>query len=357
MNKLLLFISLLIGTQALADGWGGGLTDYLGNPILLGPATMSTSVPVTMSSNQTGINTFLDKSGTGTITTACTTPPSCPANSTVTATTNGASTAYFNILGTWVATLIFEGQDGNGSWAPILGTIAGQGGGSASTGINNPFVIPCGGFNQVRVRASAYVSGTVTANWNVGAGSNACQVFNLTASGLQMTATQGASLWLDNITQFGGTNLSTGTGAGGAGIPRVTASNDSKILIWDGTNTSVVRAGSSQAVLADSAFVVTERPDNVGTPTQTSVSCAATTTTLLAANAATMFLSVRNPTTSAVTIWINTAGAAAVAAAPSMDLPPGSEAYFSAEGSSFLPTDQINCISSGGASSVTITYK
>lgn len=33
-----------------------------------------------------------------------------------------------------------------------------------------------------------------------------------------------------NVTQFGGTNVSTGTGAGGAGIPRVTVSNDSNVL-------------------------------------------------------------------------------------------------------------------------------
>lgn len=42
--------------------------------------------------------------------------------------------------------------------------------------------------------------------------------------------TQSTSPWVDNITQFGGTNISTGTGAGGAGIPRVTVSNDSNVL-------------------------------------------------------------------------------------------------------------------------------
>lgn len=33
-----------------------------------------------------------------------------------------------------------------------------------------------------------------------------------------------------NVAQFGGTNIATGTGAGGAGIPRVTVSNDSNVL-------------------------------------------------------------------------------------------------------------------------------
>lgn len=125
----------------------------------------------------------------------------------------------------------------------------------------------------------------------------------------------------------------------------------------DGTTSSTVKAASTQAALTDTALVVTERPDNVGTPTQTSVSCAATSTTLLAASTATMFLSIRNPTSATQTIWINVAGAAAVAAPPSLDLAPGAEADFFAEGSSFLPTAQINCISAGTSSSVSVVYK
>ena len=42
--------------------------------------------------------------------------------------------------------------------------------------------------------------------------------------------TQSTSPWVDNITQFGGNNVVTGTGASGVGIPRVTVSNDSNIL-------------------------------------------------------------------------------------------------------------------------------
>lgn len=45
-----------------------------------------------------------------------------------------------------------------------------------------------------------------------------------------VTANQGGAPWVENVTQFGGTNISTGTGTGGAGIPRVTVSNDSNVL-------------------------------------------------------------------------------------------------------------------------------
>lgn len=45
-----------------------------------------------------------------------------------------------------------------------------------------------------------------------------------------VTANQGGAPWSSNITQFGGVAISTGTGASGTGIPRVTVANDSNIL-------------------------------------------------------------------------------------------------------------------------------
>ena len=55
-----------------------------------------------------------------------------------------------------------------------------------------------------------------------------------------VTANQGGAPWSDNITQFGGTNVSTGTGAGGAGIPRVTVSNDSSLAANQSVNMNQV---------------------------------------------------------------------------------------------------------------------
>ena len=42
-----------------------------------------------------------------------------------------------------------------------------------------------------------------------------------------------------NITQFGGNNIATGTGAGGTGIPRVTVSNDSTVGANSATGSAV----------------------------------------------------------------------------------------------------------------------
>lgn len=44
---------------------------------------------------------------------------------------------------------------------------------------------------------------------------------------IPVAATQSGAPWAENVTQFGGVNLSTGTGISGTGIPRVTVSSDS----------------------------------------------------------------------------------------------------------------------------------
>ena len=70
-----------------------------------------------------------------------------------------------------------------------------------------------------------------------------------------------------NVAQFGGTNISTGAGAGGAGIARVTVSNDSEIQLWDGTTGPVaVKAASTAPALIDKALVMAISPNNSGLP-------------------------------------------------------------------------------------------
>jgi hypothetical protein len=86
-----------------------------------------------------------------------------------------------------------------------------------------------------------------------------------------VTANQGsanATPWNSNVAQFGGTNVSTGTGASGAGIPRVTVSNDTTLQIWDGTTVIGVEPGSESAVAADPSLVVQFSPNspNLTTP-------------------------------------------------------------------------------------------
>ena len=80
-----------------------------------------------------------------------------------------------------------------------------------------------------------------------------------------VSVTQGTTPWVENVAQFGGNNVVTGTGASGAGIPRVTVSNDSNVLVtqsvpaivanaWpikvtDGVDTSGVTTAGDQKVV------------------------------------------------------------------------------------------------------------
>ena len=98
-----------------------------------------------------------------------------------------------------------------------------------------------------------------------------------------------------NISQFGGSNVVTGTGTSGAGIPRVTVANDSTVILGagaatigsiantgfnvtgtlpagtnligkatinDGTNSAAVKAASTAAAASDPALVVTQSPNS-----------------------------------------------------------------------------------------------
>lgn len=62
-------------------------------------------------------------------------------------------------------------------------------------------------------------------------------------------ATQTTSPWVTNVTQFGSSNVVTGTGASGAGIPRVTISNDSSLAANQSVNVAQVGGASTNTGL------------------------------------------------------------------------------------------------------------
>lgn len=83
-------------------------------------------------------------------------------------------------------------------------------------------------------------------------------------------------LGTNNITQFGGTNISTGTGASGAGIPRVTISNDSSLAAnqsvnvnqWGGAATTL-----GQKTMASSVPVTISSDQTVVPANETNNKC------------------------------------------------------------------------------------
>ena len=105
--------------------------------------------------------TDLDKSTSGTI---------AALNGTVVLPINGLSTVNISVTGTWVATITFEAQSGDGVWNALAAANPNGGDNVSTATVNETYTLGVGGFTQVRVRASAYTSGTIaiTMNGSVG---------------------------------------------------------------------------------------------------------------------------------------------------------------------------------------------
>lgn len=71
------------------------------------------------------------------------------------------------------------------------------------------------------------------------------------------SVTQGTSPWVDNVTQFGSSNVATGTGVGGAGIPRFTISSDSSL--------SILLSGAAPSLTNPIFMANAEAADTTGT--------------------------------------------------------------------------------------------
>jgi hypothetical protein len=116
--------------------------------------------------------------------------------------------------------LLGQGSTSSGQKGPLVQCAATTGAPTDTTADTWP--LSCNTSGGLRVDGSGVtqpVSGTVTANAGTGQ-------FNVTCTAANCPV---------NVAQFGGTNVVTGTGASGSGIPRVTVSNDSSIL---GTKTN-----------------------------------------------------------------------------------------------------------------------
>ncbi|HXN74888.1 MAG TPA: hypothetical protein VN855_00165 [Candidatus Acidoferrum sp.] len=108
-------------------------------------------------------------------------------NDTVIADTSGNSTVLFNITGTWVGTLQVEGLDSQGISFGITGYLLPSAGAFSGITGNFPVVVNCGGYQQVRIRASAFTSGTANIAWSTGQGNNIVSVFSANAASFNAT--------------------------------------------------------------------------------------------------------------------------------------------------------------------------
>lgn len=102
---------------------------------------------------------YVEKSGSGTI---------AALNGAVTINVPAATQAILSITGTWSATLTFEGSVDGTTYSTILASKLSSGAvsGATTTTSNGLYALSTGGWQNVRVRASSYTSGTVAISWN-----------------------------------------------------------------------------------------------------------------------------------------------------------------------------------------------
>lgn len=129
--------------------------------------------------------------------------------------------------------------DSSATTQPISGTVTANAGTNLNTsalaldatltgGTQKTKIVDTGGTNVATVSAAGAVKVDGSAVTQPISGS-------VTVSGTS-TVTQGTTPWVENVSQFGGTNISTGTGTSGAGIPRVTISSDSSLAANQSVN-------------------------------------------------------------------------------------------------------------------------
>lgn len=98
------------------------------------------------------------------------------ANDAVSVVTEGMGSVAFIVTGTWVGTLRIEATIDDQNWFAVNGINPNTTNIFSAFASNLQFFVLCGGFSQVRVRASAFTSGTAVAAWDVGGGSNGIAV-------------------------------------------------------------------------------------------------------------------------------------------------------------------------------------
>lgn len=156
-------------------------------------------------------------------------------------------------------------------------------------------------------------------------------------------------------------SISPGGGGGGGGGGAVTVADGADVT--QGTTTDAASSAGGTGTISAKLREVTALlnsiltgvtspiPAPAGTPTETSISCGTSSTTLLAASTATTFILIQSPNGD---VWVDFSGNTAVLLPPSIKVSAGGSFLWSP--TTFLPTTQINC-KAASATTVTLMYK
>jgi len=179
---------------------------------------------------------------TGTAATDFTTTGTIVANNgTVSINGQGVYTVSFSITGTWTATLVVEGQTPDSNWTqlpinivanslPYLQT--------PSVSTNGTYTITGGGFTNVRIRASAFTSGTVSVAID-GALSQQTVIANTSSPDMYVTGASAQTATVNNIlTPTSGTTATDAQEFKSASV-QVVSTGTAGTFIFEGSNDNV----------------------------------------------------------------------------------------------------------------------
>ena len=246
--------------NTLANAWSQKITDGTNGPVAVkAPSTAAVATDpalvVAISPNNSLAFTTNDSTSTGTL---------GALNATVQLAVAGEKTAGMQLVaGTLIGTIVPEiSMDGGTTWVqtffddPSTSNIMTSVVFASSNTATTKSIIGAGGSSHVRVRVSAYTSGTATCNLRGVQLEDPSIIFGGAAGSAlpPVVAQDGGSVTTSAPTYSTGTlnPLSLNT----TGDLRVTGK------VTDGTNTAAVKAASTPAVAADPALVVTLSPNS-----------------------------------------------------------------------------------------------
>lgn len=175
------------------------LHDGDGNRVTLGQKPMTNSLPVVLSSDQTGINTFQDKTVYGTIANADTTTA-------IEIVCNGCATVNIQLTGTWGGITRFEGtgvaSPAPTDWFPVDAYNKNGSTFVNNTTANNDFEVNCSALTKIRVIRTTATSGTLEVHLTASAALAVVRAVSRSANNFIVAAVQ-SGIW--NVSLFDAT--------------------------------------------------------------------------------------------------------------------------------------------------------
>lgn len=206
----------------------------------LGQKPMTTSVPVTLASDQSSLPRFQDVTSTGSI---------AAVNNEINLVPNGASTATIRVSGTWVGTLMLEGTNDGTNYNTVTGSVVPGGALTTSITANGDWRSNVTAYSSFRVRASAWTSGSATVTILASAGVGILRVFQTNPDSFTTRASAGGlvkSLIVRN--DYSSTNVTT---AAYVQLTASTATDINRLMIFDSSGQDFVLATGAAASEVD----------------------------------------------------------------------------------------------------------